>query len=72
MMRALLAAMVALLADPVSAGLPLKTGAYVMSDTPCKDPPFAAMMGYDGKGLTGRMPHNADRMCWQSTVIAIA
>lgn len=44
--------------NPVSAkGLPLRSGTYVQSDTPCRDAPFAAMMSYDGKGIGD--PHSA-------------
>ena len=31
-----------------AAFLPLRSGTYVQSGTPCKDPPFAAMFAYDG------------------------
>ena len=37
--------------------VPLQTGTYVLSGTPCRDAPFAAMMRYDGKGLSD--PHSA-------------
>jgi hypothetical protein len=40
-----------------SKGLPLHSGTYVQSGTPCRNAPFAAMMSYDGKGLGD--PHSA-------------
>jgi hypothetical protein len=35
--------------------LPLAHGDYVLASVPCKAPPFAAMMNFDGRGLGG--PH---------------
>jgi hypothetical protein len=40
-----------------AATLPLKPGTYVAAGTPCKDPPFAAMFGYDGRQFS--YPHAA-------------
>jgi hypothetical protein len=37
--------------------LPLRSGTYVLSGTPCRDAPFAAMMRFDSKGLSD--PHSA-------------
>lgn len=51
--------LVALCAAPAVAAepLPLKHGQYVMTDTPCRDAPFAAIMTYDGRGLGD--PHDS-------------
>jgi hypothetical protein len=41
-----------------AATLPLKPGTYVLADTPCNDPPFAAMFDYDGRRFS--YPHATD------------
>lgn len=38
-----------------AATLPLKPGTYVLADTPCHDPAFAAMFTYDGRHFS--YPH---------------
>ncbi len=37
--------------------LPLKHGIFVSADTPCSDPPNAALRRYDGEGLSGAHTH---------------
>lgn len=37
--------------------LPLKHGIFVSVDTPCGDPPNAALRRYDGEGLSGAHTH---------------
>lgn len=56
----LLATWIVLAAAPAVAAdvLPLARGTYVQADTPCADPPFAAIRDYDGRGLP--TPHSRD------------
>jgi hypothetical protein len=44
--------------------LSLKHGTYVLEGTGCKEPPFAAMMSWDGAGFSG--PH--DSRCTSSVL----
>jgi hypothetical protein len=37
--------------------LPLKHGIFVSAETPCSDPPNAALRRYDGEGLSGAHTH---------------
>lgn len=37
--------------------LAIRSGDYVLADTPCREAPFAALMHYDGHALSG--PHES-------------
>ncbi len=58
MKRLIVAVLLATSGPAVAATIvPLQTGTYVLAGTPCRDAPFAAIMRYDGKGLSD--PHSA-------------
>ena len=57
-MKSLMLVAVLTASGPLSGGpvLPLRYGTYVLSRTPCRDAPFAAMMRFDARGLSD--PHS--------------